>query len=143
LIFSAGDLTGRSEQVSLAGPGYAKSGAVDHLARKGVERVEQLPGVESAALASARPLLGSFQDMLFSIPRRQPVRGFNFTGDVQWRRGIVRADAAARFPAIWCETFGSPHLCRRAASLARGCLCPTALRASRVDRWWHCAASSV
>ena len=71
-------------EVSLAGVGYAKSSAVDHLSRQFTERVERLPGVESAALASALPLWGT-QDMLFSIPGRQPLAGFNFTGDVQWR----------------------------------------------------------
>ena len=71
-------------EVSLAGPGYAKSSAVDRLAREFVERVERLPGVESAALASALPLWGQ-QDMLFSIPGRQPLKGYHFTGDVQWR----------------------------------------------------------
>ena len=71
-------------QVSLAGPGYAKSSAVERLARELVARVEGLPGVESAALASALPLWGA-QDMLFSIPGRQPVQGRKFTGDVQWR----------------------------------------------------------
>ena len=69
--------------VSLAGPGYASGAAVDRLGRDFVERVEQLPGVESAALASALPLEAA-QDMLFSIPGRQPVKGFHFTGDVQW-----------------------------------------------------------
>ena len=71
-------------QVSLAGPGYAKSDAVDRLAREVVDRVERLPGVESAAMASALPLWG-VQDMLFSIPGRQPLQGYHFTGDVQWR----------------------------------------------------------
>lgn len=71
-------------EVSLAGPGYAKSSAVDRLARQFVERVDSLPGVESAALASALPLWGQ-QDMLFSIPGRQPLQGHKFTGDVQWR----------------------------------------------------------
>ena len=70
-------------EVSLAGPGYARSSAVDRLAREFVERVERLPGVESAALASALPLWGQ-QDMLFSIPGRRPVKGYHFTGDVQW-----------------------------------------------------------
>jgi putative ABC transport system permease protein len=45
--------------------------------------LEQLPGVESAALASALPLEAK-QDMLFSIPGRQPLKGSRFTGDVQW-----------------------------------------------------------
>ena len=69
--------------VSLAGRGYASGAAVDRLGRELVHRVEQLPGVESAAFASALPLEAA-QDMLFSIPGRQPLNGFHFTGDVQW-----------------------------------------------------------
>jgi len=69
--------------VSLAGPGYASGAAVNRLGREIVDRIEQLPGVESAALASALPLEGG-QDMLFSIPGRQPLEDYRFTGDVQW-----------------------------------------------------------
>ena len=71
-------------EVSLAGASYAKSSEVDRLSRQFIERVERLPAVESAALASALPLWGT-QDMLFSIPGRQALPGFHFTGDVQWR----------------------------------------------------------
>ena len=71
-------------QVSLAGSGYAKSDAVDRLARQFVERAERIPGVESAALANSLPLSGR-QDMIFDIPGRPPLKGFKFTGDVQWR----------------------------------------------------------
>ena len=70
-------------EVSLAGPAYVKSSAVDRLSREFVQRVERLPGVESASLASALPLWGQ-QDMLFSIPGRRPLKGYHFTGDVQW-----------------------------------------------------------
>ena len=70
-------------EVSLAGPGYAKSSAVDRLGRGFVTRAETIPGVESAALASALPLSGR-QDMLFDIPGRTPLEGHKFN-DVQWR----------------------------------------------------------
>jgi len=70
-------------EVSLAGPAYGKSSAVDRLGREFVQRVERLPGVESAALASALPLWGE-QDMIFSIPGNRPLEGYHFTGDVQW-----------------------------------------------------------
>jgi predicted permease len=71
-------------EVSLVGPGYAKASAVDRLGRGFVARAETIPGVESAALASALPLAGR-QDMLFDIPGRAPLEGYKFTGDVQWR----------------------------------------------------------
>jgi predicted permease len=71
-------------EISLAGPGYAKSSAVDSLARQFVERAERISGVETAALASALPLWGRM-DMIFDIPGRAPSESHQFSGDVQWR----------------------------------------------------------
>jgi putative ABC transport system permease protein len=71
-------------EVSLAGPGYSKSSRVDRLVRQFVERAERIPGVESAALASALPLWGRM-DMIFDIPGRTPPEGRPFLADVQWR----------------------------------------------------------
>jgi putative ABC transport system permease protein len=86
-------------EVSLAGPAYATSSAVDSLARELVQRVERLPGVESAALASALPLWGQ-QDMLFSIPGRRPLKGYHFTGDVQWLIVAPHYFAVLRIPLL-------------------------------------------
>jgi predicted permease len=86
-------------EVSLAGPGYAKSSAVDRLGREFVQRVEGLSGVESAALASALPLWGQ-QDMLFSIPGRRPLQGYHFTGDVQWLIVSPHYFEALRIPLL-------------------------------------------
>ena len=71
-------------EVSLAGPGYATSGQVDRLSRDLIDRLEHVPGVASAAFASALPLWGSM-DMIFNIPGRAPAAGRKVTGDVQWR----------------------------------------------------------
>jgi predicted permease len=71
-------------EISLAGPGYAKSSGVERVAREFVERAERIPGVESAALASALPLWGQM-DMIFNIPGRTLPRGRQAAGDVQWR----------------------------------------------------------
>lgn len=71
-------------ETSLSGPAYAKSSVVDHIARQLVERAERIPGVESAALASALPLYGSM-DMVFNIAGRVPPGGHQFLGDIQWR----------------------------------------------------------
>jgi len=71
-------------EISLAGPGYSRSSSVDRLARQFVERAERIPGVESAALASALPLWGRM-DMIFDIPGRQRPPGRQAIGDVQWR----------------------------------------------------------
>jgi len=71
-------------EVSLAGPGYAKSSDVDRLMRQFAERAESISGVESAAMASALPLFGKM-DMVFNIPGRTPSEAGRFSGDVQWR----------------------------------------------------------
>jgi predicted permease len=71
-------------EVSLAGPGYATSSQVDRVSRKLIDRLERVPGVTSAAFASALPLWGSM-DMIFNIPGRAPAAGGKVTGDVQWR----------------------------------------------------------
>ncbi len=71
-------------EVSLAGSGYAKSSTVDRLATQFVARVERIPDVESAAMASALPLQGGI-DMIFNIPGQALPEGRHFSGDVQWR----------------------------------------------------------
>jgi putative ABC transport system permease protein len=71
-------------EISLAGPGYARSSDVALTVRELVERAERVPGVQSAAVASALPLSGKM-DMIFNIPGHPPPAGRNFTGDVQWR----------------------------------------------------------
>jgi putative ABC transport system permease protein len=76
-------------EVSLAGAEYSKSSNVDQLARRIVNCIEGIPGVDSAALASALPLRGQ-QDMIFDIPNRPGAGGRKFLGDVQWR--IVSPD---------------------------------------------------
>ncbi|MDE3181262.1 MAG: ABC transporter permease [Acidobacteriota bacterium] len=70
--------------VSLAGPRYSKSGDVNRLAEEVVSRIQRIPGVQSAAMASALPLWGG-TDMLFRIPGTRPAKGQTFTGDVDWR----------------------------------------------------------
>ena len=71
-------------EVSLAGPGYATSAAVERIGREFVDRAERIPGVESAALASALPLFGE-QDMLFAIPGKAVLENGERRADVQWR----------------------------------------------------------
>jgi putative ABC transport system permease protein len=71
-------------QTSLAGSGFSHSSDVDLFSRQFAQRAELIPGVESAAVASALPLFG-LMDMIFDIPGRTPLNGQPFTGDVQWR----------------------------------------------------------
>jgi len=69
--------------ISLDGPNYADAGGVDRLARQITGRLEALPGVEAATVTSGLPL-GPNMDMVFDIPGRPPIKGFQFTGDVLW-----------------------------------------------------------
>lgn len=71
-------------EVSLAGTEYSKSVNVDRLGRQVVSHVEDIPGVDSAVLASALPLRGH-QDMIFDIADRPGAGTRKFLGDVQWR----------------------------------------------------------
>lgn len=71
-------------EISLAGHGYVKSSSVDRVAGEFVERAARIPGVESAAVASALPLWGQM-DMIFDIPGRVRPAGRQVIGDVQWR----------------------------------------------------------
>ncbi len=86
-------------EVSLAGPGYAKSSDVDRLMRQVVERAERIPGVDSAAMASALPLFGKM-DMIFNIPGRTPSKPGAFTGDVQWRLVSAHYFDVLRIPLL-------------------------------------------
>jgi putative ABC transport system permease protein len=76
-------------ELALVGSGYDKASTVDRISRQLVQRTRAIPGVESAAMASALPLQGGI-DMIFSIPGRQPLEGRLFDGDVQWR--IISTD---------------------------------------------------
>jgi len=70
-------------KVPLAGPEYASSSVIDRLRREIVDRMDRIPGVESAAMASSLPF-GPISDMIFDIPGRPPLKDYKFTGDVLW-----------------------------------------------------------
>jgi putative ABC transport system permease protein len=85
-------------ELSLAGPGYSESASIDRLAQDVVQRAERVPGVESAAIASALPLFGGM-DMIFNIPGRTPSNRA-FDGDVQWRYVSPEYFQVLRIPLI-------------------------------------------
>jgi len=70
-------------KVPLAGPEEFNPGEVDRLAYQIAERVERIPGVEKATVASSLPAQ-AIVDMLFDIPGRPALEGYKFTGDVLW-----------------------------------------------------------
>jgi putative ABC transport system permease protein len=71
-------------EISLTGTHYQDSNRVDRFGREVISRLQNIPGVESAAMASALPLFGHI-DMIFDIPGRSHPQGRKIMGDVQWR----------------------------------------------------------
>jgi len=70
-------------KVALAGAQDANPGAMGQLAYQTAQRIERIPGVERATVASSLPTQ-SIADMIFDIPGRPPLKRFRFTGDVLW-----------------------------------------------------------
>ena len=86
-------------QTSLNGAKYASTSKVEILARRVIERLESLPGVESATAAIAIPLeLGP--DIPFSIEGRPPSDGGPYNGDVQWRSAMPHYFDALKIPLL-------------------------------------------
>jgi putative ABC transport system permease protein len=71
-------------KLSLADARFAKSAAVDRMARQMIASIEQIPGVSSAAIANSLPLEDGV-DMIFNIPGRPVPAGQKFSDDVSWR----------------------------------------------------------
>ncbi|HEY1340406.1 MAG TPA: ABC transporter permease, partial [Bryobacteraceae bacterium] len=69
---------------SLAGTSYDSTAKVDNFVRQVVERVETVPGVQSAAAAIVLPLSGNGVDLPFTIVGRTPTKG-QYEGDEYWR----------------------------------------------------------
>jgi len=70
-------------KVALAGPEEFNSNSVDRLAYQTAQRLERIPGVAQATVASSLPAQ-AIVDMIFDIPGRPPLEGVKFTGDVLW-----------------------------------------------------------
>jgi putative ABC transport system permease protein len=68
--------------MSLNGARFAKAAGVEQLEREGRQRIETLPGVESAAMTCCVPLAGGF-GLPFSIVGQPPKNG-PFTGGAAW-----------------------------------------------------------
>jgi putative ABC transport system permease protein len=84
--------------MSLAGPRFAKSAAVDQLERDGRQRVESLPGVAAVALTCCVPLEGGF-GLPFNIEGQPPKDG-PYAGGAGWISGSPRYFDAFRIPVV-------------------------------------------
>jgi putative ABC transport system permease protein len=71
-------------QTSLTGQRYDTTDKVDRMVRQSVQRIEALPGVESAAACIMLPVEAQV-DLPFLIEGRPPANGGMYSGDEQWR----------------------------------------------------------
>jgi predicted permease len=70
-------------QTSLIGQKYSTTAQVDAFARQALQRIEALPGIDSAAMVIALPT-GTEIDLPFNIAGK-PAKSGDFNGDEQWR----------------------------------------------------------
>jgi len=71
-------------QTSLTNSRYDTTLKASNMVRQVIERLEALPGVESAAATVVLPLEAGI-DMPFNIDAHPPTNGDKYNGDVQWR----------------------------------------------------------
>jgi predicted permease len=71
-------------ETSLTGGDYSKTAQVAELVRRGTERLQAVPGVQSAGSTLVLPMSGMNTDLPFSIEGRTSGKR-DYTGDEQWR----------------------------------------------------------
>jgi predicted permease len=84
-------------QTSLAGGRYDATARVDNLIRQMTQRLESLPGVESAATALLLPVQNDI-DLPFNIVGKPPAKGSMYNGDEQWRSISAHYFSAFKIP---------------------------------------------
>ncbi len=91
-------------QTSLSGGRYDSTAKVENLSRQVVQRIEALPGVQSAAATIMLPIEGGI-DLPFLIEGRPPAKGDLYTGDEQWRAVSSHYFTAFRIPLLRGRAF--------------------------------------
>jgi putative ABC transport system permease protein len=91
-------------QTSLSGGRYDSTAKVENMARQVVQRIEALPGVQSAAATIMLPIEGGI-DLPFLIEGRPPSKGDLYSGDEQWRALSVHYFSAFRIPILRGRAF--------------------------------------
>ena len=91
-------------QTSLTGGRYDNTVKVENMMRLAVERIEALPGAQSAAACVMLPVEGGI-DLPFLIEGRPPANGAQFTGDEQWRFITPHYFSVFRIPLLKGRVF--------------------------------------
>ena len=91
-------------QTSLSGGRYDSTAKVENMSRQVVQRIEALPGVQSAAATIMLPIEGGI-DLPFLIEGRPPAKGDLYTGDEQWRAVSSHYFTAFRIPVLRGRAF--------------------------------------
>jgi putative ABC transport system permease protein len=91
-------------QTSLSGGRYDSTAKVENMARQVVQRIEALPGVQSAAATIMLPIEGGI-DLPFLIEGRPPAKGDLYSGDEQWRALSAHYFSAFRIPLLRGRAF--------------------------------------
>lgn len=90
-------------QTSLTGGRYDSTAKVESMVHQVVQRIEALPGAQSAAAAIMLPVEGEL-DLPFLIEGRPPSNG-GFSGDEQWRAVSPHYFSAFRIPVLRGRAF--------------------------------------
>lgn len=86
-------------QTPLTNSRYDSTAKTSNLTRQVLERVESLPGVQSASATIMLPLEGQI-DLPFTIDAHPPTNGDKYNGDVQWRFVSPHYFTALRIPLL-------------------------------------------
>jgi predicted permease len=91
-------------QTSLSSGRYDTTAKVDNLIRQMTQRLEGLPGVQSAASTIMLPIEGGV-DLPFNIAGKPPTKGDVYNGDEQWRAISAHYFSGFRIPLLRGRTF--------------------------------------
>ena len=91
-------------QTSLTGGKYDSTAKAENMIRQVIQRIEALPGVQSAAATVSLPIEGSI-DLPFIIDGRPLDKGNPFHGNEQWRFVTAHYFAALHIPLLRGRAF--------------------------------------
>jgi predicted permease len=91
-------------QTAMTGSRYGTTAQVDNLIRQMTQRLEGMPGVQSAATAIMLPIEGGV-DLPFTIAGKPPAKGDKYNGDEQWRSVSPHYFAAFQIPLLRGRVF--------------------------------------